>query len=458
MRLAIALLLAIVSAACAAQTPRDFAYALDLDVPSPAPFYTVTLPRAVYESVARGDLGDLRVFNGAGEVVPHAWRPRDSTVEEPAFSPPLFAIRGGAQADADRPAVKVEARSDGTIVSVAPAPKSAAGASELQGYVADLSAYKSALRAVEIERPPGAAPFVGKISLEASDDLASWRLLAHESPVLSLTSGVGNLKRLRIEFAPQQLKYLRLSWPARMPAIEIATIKVEPGRAHAEPQREWKALAAAAEKENEFVLNPGGRFPADRLRLRLPQPNTVAQVDVLYRPASAADSWRPLTRVMAYRLQAGDGEVVSPDIEVEAAPWEALLLRIDPQGGGIGQGMPVLEIGWVPQELVFAARGAGPFRLAYGSARVAPAAYPIESLIPGYRSEPDSTAGKLQMLPARVGEPIAIAGPAALHKPIDAKRWALWGALVAGVLLLGAMAWRLLRQVDRPASADSKRD
>ena len=30
----------------------------------------------MYDGVVRADLGDVRVFNAAGEVVPHALRPR----------------------------------------------------------------------------------------------------------------------------------------------------------------------------------------------------------------------------------------------------------------------------------------------------------------------------------------------------------------------------------------------
>ncbi len=49
-----------------------------------------------------------------------------------------------------------------------------------------------------------------------------------------------------------------------------------------------------------------------------------------------------------------------------------------------------------------------------------------------------------------------LGGAARLAEVIDWKRWSLWGALVAGVLILGAMAWRLMRQM--AAGADSKRD
>ncbi len=451
----LAFLLLLLSGAAAADSPEDFAYSLPLRPEGTAPFYQAALPRAVYEGLGRGDAGDVRVFNGAGEVVPHAFRPRDATARQPSFSPPLFPLRGDPASRQGPTGVRVDTRSDGTIISIAPPLAKAATANELQGYIADLSAHKSAVRAIEIERPAGAAPFVGKIKLEASDDLANWRALALDAPVLSLTAaGAGHLKRLRVEFPPQRAKYLKLSWPALMPPIEIAALKVEPGETRAEPPREWKALAAVAGEENEFVFEPGGRFPADRLRIGLPHANTVAQVEVLYRGGNVADPWRALTRAVVYRLQAGDVEVMSPDIEITPTPGQALMLRVDPQGGGIGGGVPTLEIGWIPHELVFAARGAEPFRLAYGSARVNPASLPIDRLIPGYQAKPDAASSvEFRIAPARPGDPVTLAGAAALEQPLDAKRWALWGALVAGVFGLGAMAWRLLRQLGKPGAA-----
>lgn len=63
-------------AASAAERPEDFAYGSLLEADGSEALYEITLPAAVYRGVARPDLGDVRVFNSAGEVVPHAWRPR----------------------------------------------------------------------------------------------------------------------------------------------------------------------------------------------------------------------------------------------------------------------------------------------------------------------------------------------------------------------------------------------
>ena len=51
-----------------------------------------------------------------------------------------------------------------------------------------------------------------------------------------------------------------------------------------------------------------------------------------------------------------------------------------------------------------------------------------------------------------------LGGAARLRAAIDWKRWSLWGALVVGVLILGAMAWRLMRQLAAGAKAAERDD
>jgi hypothetical protein len=134
-------------------------------------------------------------------------------------------------------------------------------------------------------------------------------------------------------------------------------------------------------------------------------------------------------------------------------------MKIDQRGGGIGGGPPVLAAGWVPHRLVFAARGEGPFQLAYGSRDAKPAAYAIATLVPGYKDDasldlkPAHAGERSQAVAiggARTGTPQALGGAAATRERIDWKRWTLWGSLVAAVVLLGLMALRLGRQMSRP--------
>ena len=76
-------------------TPDDFAYGLKVVVPGEAAAYRVSLPLVVYQKLVRCDLGDLRVFNERGEVVPYALeRPRSETsVSGTPTVLPLFTLR-----------------------------------------------------------------------------------------------------------------------------------------------------------------------------------------------------------------------------------------------------------------------------------------------------------------------------------------------------------------------------
>src|SRR3954464_15910819 len=82
------LALMLVTAAASAQsppvTPESFAHRSRLELGGGGPFHQLTLPLAVYQGAQRDDLGDLRVFNGQGEAVPHAL-----LRSEPALTPQM---------------------------------------------------------------------------------------------------------------------------------------------------------------------------------------------------------------------------------------------------------------------------------------------------------------------------------------------------------------------------------
>jgi hypothetical protein len=142
----------------------------------------------------------------------------------------------------------------------------------------------------------------------------------------------------------------------------------------------------------EYVFDLGGQFPVDRLRFSCRRPIASLRSKVLAR-TRASDAWRRVavsTRLPAGRGRSGGGESgPAVSLTVTDRYW---LLRVDQRGGGLGAGTLALAAGWLPQRLVFAARGAAPFQLAYGSSRAAPAAYPIATLVPGYRAEDDGKA------------------------------------------------------------------
>ena len=460
------------SAAFGAERPADFAYGVALEADGKDALYEVTLPAAVYRGVVRPDLGDVRVFNGAGEVVPHALRPR-RTADTETVAPvalTLFPLKAEAGAGVDSISIRVR-RGVGGRSSVDVTSTGARGGSEkrIVGYLVDLTALDRTLSAIEFDWQGLPDGFAGKIRIDAGDDLGSWSTLVAAAPLVSLEVAGQRLQQKRVELPQRKAKYLRLSWTAQgqgAAAPELTSARGEPVGNTVEAPREWmQAESAKGEKPGEYVFDLRGRLPVDRVRLLLPEVNTVAQIELLVRQKTDAP-WRPVARGVSYRLRRDGTEITSPELQVGVTSDRYWLVRVDQRGGGVGAGAPKLEAGWVPHSLVFAARGEPPFQLAYGNREAKPAAYAIETLIPGYRD-----AGGAKIRAAKTGaqqtinvsgaqtlEQRELGGEARLKEAIDWKRWSLWGALVFGVLVLGAMAWRLVRQLNEGGGAPPSGD
>ena len=441
-----AILTAASLSAAAAESPGDFAFAVPIEGLGADALHRVAIPQAVYESAAFSDLRDLRVFNGAGEVVPYAFRPVDRISEKPApVTLPIFPLRGPRDARSedldlsfDKSAGKVSVRLSSRGATAAP--------SALLGYLIDASSLKTALNGIEVDWGKAAADGLVSARLEAGDDLKHWTILAADAPLGALAHAGRRLERKTIEYRSLKAKYLRLMWTDTAQAIELKAIEGLSPEQHAQPERSWKEVVATPDggKPGEYLADLGGRFPLDRLALRLPQENTIVPVRLLSR-AKSEDRWTPVTHAVAYRLNQNGRELVSPDIAVGVNSHRYWLLRVDPAAGGIGSGSLIVKAGWTPREIVFTARGTGPFRLTYGNSTAQAGSLRIETLVPGWRTDQEP-----QMSVASTGPVQKLAGEAAARPRADLKKWGLWSALFAGVAVLAWMAWRLTKQMQRP--------
>jgi hypothetical protein len=446
------LLFLMANLAAAAERPADFAYGMAIETDGQHALYEIDIPVAVYRAITRADLGDVRVFNAQGEVVPHALRPRVAVREQSggAVRLPLFPLWGEGRNKIDDLNLHIEKRGDGMIVDVQSRAKSGAE-KKLLGYLLDASAVKRSLTTLEFDWQNRAGNFIGTVRIEGSDDLSNWNVLADNAALARLSFDGHQVKRSRVEVRAAKAKYLRISWPENQAPLEALTVVAESSPTVITSPRLWQSFVAspAADRSGEYNYDLGGALVFDRLRVRLPQVNTLVQVQILSRAKSSGE-WHPVTSALAYRLREGDAELTSPEIIVTSYGERYWLLRVDQKGGGVGGGALTIEIGWVPHKLVFAARGAGPFQLAYGSAWVKPATLAIDSMIPGYK-----TNAEFKVARATLGAPATLAGVSRLSAARDYKTLALWGSLIFGVSVLGWMALRLSRQVATPSAESS---
>jgi hypothetical protein len=334
----------------------------------------------------------------------------------------------------------------GTTLNLTTRDGRAVAGDRLAGYVLDTSALEEPIAGMVLAWAPPAHGLTTRVRVEAGDDLANWRTIAGDAPLVDLEYAGRHLTRDRIELPPTRAKYLRLSWAQGQAPLELSAVHVDSGERVIEAPRRWIEATGApiADHDGDYEFDLKGAFPIDRVGIDLPEINSVVPAQIYVR-ATAQDPWRPVATLVVYRLRQADAEVASSPAAVSAGSnaryW---MLRVDPNSGGLGSGRPRIRAGWLPQELVFAARGGAPFTIAYGSSTATSSALPIATLVPGYGT---TSAPPIGAATVQAGASTPLGGPDRLRKGIDGKRLLLWATLVLGVALLGWMAWRLSRQL-----------
>lgn len=454
----------IVSSALAAEqqrtniTPQDFAYAIPLQFEGQDALYQTTLPLSVYQHTVRSDLGDIRVFNAQGEVVPYMLQqPERSSPEQPEQSElAYFPLNGPAHADLDELSLRVRRDATGTLIDIGSHNSKHASQGILAGYLLDTSAFNKAVQALVLDWDFGRESFVGTITLESSDDLKQWHNVLSDAPLASLQYGGHNLLQNRIEFPAQQAKYLRLSWPQNQVMPPLRNIVAELSAVRIETPLSWLPAikgSAVENKTGEYQFDLGAHLPVQRMRIALPQMNTVVQASIFSR-ARPEDAWHPVCNTVLYKLRHADQVLNNPDINVNSRHryW---LLRVDNNSGGLGTGMPEMQIGWQPHLLQFVARGSPPFQLAYGSKDIKPAEFQLQQAIPATQQNKPALA----IQQASTGTQITLGGEQRLipePEPLPWKKWLLWAMLGLAVLLLGWMAYRLAQQMEHHRNSQSQ--
>jgi hypothetical protein len=417
-----------------ALVPQDFAFGLPVTSTQVAAAYRFPLPLAVYQSSFREDLGDIRLFNARGAVVPFSlFRPaRQEQIHKPAIALPVFPLREGARVVID--GIRVTIDSSQSAINLQTQNGRAVVLSANQ-YILDARALDAAVSALRLSWPEAAADYSGRVRVEASDDLGSWRTVVAAAPIANLHANGQTLIENRIELRATTGKYLRITWLGSAPAFELTSVLAEPADSIVEPVRTALEVLGRPDPTNatDYLFDLGARPPVSRVNVLLPEANTIVDVELSSRRTSK-DPWRFVTRAGFYRLKTPDAEQQNAPLEIGVDAdryWRAKIPRspIPPQA-------PLrLHVEWIPNELTFLAQGEGPFLLAYGNATAVSAEADF-SHIPS----------TLQIAPATVGSPRLLGGPDRLVAKAAAFPWmraVLWSVLLLAVILLAWMAYRV---------------
>jgi hypothetical protein len=449
--------------------------AAPLTLAGTGPYYTLSLNMAARQTAGRLDLSDLRVRNAAGDVMAFAWAEVPAPVADPQRVPARLYKVPLPPADA---ASSIEGR-----------PR--------QAWIVDTRDARLDLMQLELDLDHGTQGAY-TLRIEASDDLQHWRTVQEDAQLVQLQPlpQVGAAAALATQAGREQLKsnpidldaaparYLRLTTAPRsaVPPLVAATIARAPHRP-APPPLEWSAAIAATRCDAdscEYALPRN--VPVDAVQIAPADVDTIGQVMV----SGRVDAARPLPRhsllrgsLHALRLKAdrsaeragpawdnvaeanvywltqpaGAPDLRSPPLRLGGGSWSALRLETYGPISQLGHAAPAIRIGVRPRQLVFVARGAGPFVLARAAAAEQTAPMSLAALMPARGADaplPEATATVAAPVAASAASlPAVNALPASAPTSSDSP-W-LWAALLAGLALMAAMAWSLLR---KPAAAD----
>ncbi|OGI62427.1 MAG: hypothetical protein A2W18_13325 [Candidatus Muproteobacteria bacterium RBG_16_60_9] len=287
-----------------------------------------------------------------------------------------------------------------------------------------------------------------RITIEASEDLKNWRTLA-QGILAKLERDGQILERNRVELPTQRVKYLRIL-PSDATSNSELTLSAVTGEfsTQIDPLRNWLTLAPQTSdkpEEQRYILS--GKMAVDRTRIAL-APNSVARVSVMYR-ANDGDTWLHAGQKTVYRLDTSGAVIKDEEIRfgrgIVATQW--LIRQTGRSGSGLSQ-ITALELGWVPHDLVFVARGGGPFSLAYGKSGLQPVDDGIDELL---RQSKRDDQQRVEIGEATLEAARELKGERALQRSWTAgwKSWLLWAVLLLGVGLLAYLALRIGKQIDR---------
>ena len=440
-----------------APTPEMFAYAVQVNTSGKNAFYELELPLEIYQKSTRRDLGDIRVFNGAGQVVPHALRRPKNLINQNYTiynELPFFPIKGEGDQKIDDFSFYVDKNEKGTIVDIKmPAPIDASKKDKISSYLVDASAFKEAIYAIRLDWSDNQTDFMANIIVDGSDDLSNWHTIV-TATVARLEYQGHQLDRNEILLNNKHYKYLRLSWPTDQSPINLTRVAVlMPSFNTLEiPERRWLApkVVPISGETGKYLIDLKGFLPVDRVRLRFSESNVMAKVILSsgeYPEGPMQLQWRGLV----YNFNYKEEQIVNPLISVSPTEHRFWMIALEETESEINS-LPVLELSWQARRLVFLAQGAGPFQICYGSSQVDPINFHVDELLKKYKT----SVGR-NITPIQVNHSSSfIMGGEKQLKPLPPelpwKKYLLWIVMFAAVFVIGWMSTLLYKQLQSEGS------
>jgi hypothetical protein len=430
---------------------HDFAYIAETETTENTPFYELEIPTVVYETITRTDLGDLRVLNGEGEVVPHGLRSAKIEQHEKVEKAniPFFPLYQQSEQPESDLSLNIQRGPSGEIINInsrIPGNKD----QRLSGYLLDLRKWNKPISKIIVNwKNPGKESFIRKLRISKSHNLERWQYVASGKTLINMAYQNHKLTEKAIKLQVAKTNYLQLRFEDQQPGLEVDSIQVFHTESTYKKLRNRKTVnLKKTNEEGEFTFKPGLKTLARALEVKLPDNNTVVRVKVFSR-SSDEQEWLHRGSALLYRLTVNDTSIEQSTVNIYANRDSQWLIKFDQQGGGIGSGLPEVKLSWYPQTLVFVARGEAPYRVAWGSTRVKRVSVNANQLLPNLNKNGLNNENIIStaVLLSDTMRPVNKQMLQPKEKEINWQHWILWIVLVAAALMLIWMGVRLTKKM-----------
>ena len=444
------------TAAAEGLSSNDFAYGYRLKVREGGAVYSVQIPEDVYRQVRRADLGDIRVFNGSGEIVPHSVRPLQEVEAETGdiVDVPIFPLYDTVTAGSDNALLmSVRRNTDGTIIDIDSRRDAAGVATQPSGYLLDLGEKRQDGGELEVFWQADKNHASSSVVLEQSSDLQHWQPLVEKTTLVDLEYEGNRVVQRRVKLPWQPERYLKLSWLDGSPTLTLNRVRGVSEPQFSKRDLQWISLYNGVKVQTDdsvgFEFVSDYRLPVMGARLQFPEQNSIIRASLQSR-AENNDSWHEQCGGVFYSMQLNGEQLQSEPCSFNVTTDREWRLIVHDDGAGLtGGGRKVtLDLGWQSEELLFLARGSAPYILAFGSGKLErnASAQEREIMLTALSQQQSDALVQIADLEKRLelGGEDALVPPA---QPKPWKTWLLWGVLVAGVGAMALMAMSLFRDL-----------
>ena len=445
-----------------ANNAQSYALRAPLNVVANASLQRLVLPADALVRLQTSNYSDVRVFNAQGQSVPMALAAvaAQTQTQQNQIKLPAFPILGGADAFGtlgnEGMSLRIEERQGKRVVQIDTAnAKTTTANKKIIGALLDARTITAPVVSMALDVDlPVAQPIT--FDVQASKDLKNWSTLAdtvlYRAADATATPGALGTQRMKLAYSDLKDHYLSITWQGETDALPTIALRgatlTTSQNTSVSPRVSALIAAPALTSPHELSFALPFATPLAALKIKVPGTNVLIPVRVLGRN-DRNQPWALLASTVLYNITTNGKEQANPAVELQAAGYGAgykeIKIEADKKTAGFSAA-PEISALFEPTQVIFLASGTAPFTLAVGLANAASAYLPLSSLIPGYQSGQESNLPLASAVGAvNAATAAAITAQSPSNTP-PTRSLVLWGVLLAGVVLLGLMAWALMKQ------------